>query len=174
MFSKKMSVRKMLTVAGATALALGGMSGTQAAVDDLDVTATVVANCSITADALDLGNYDPVVVNAATAADAQSNISVTCTSGASATVTLGQGANAGGGSTDADPDRRLANGANRLNYGLFTDLAHADEWGNTAGTGVAHTGTGSAATLVVYGSIPAAQNVPAGVYTDTVVATITL
>lgn len=173
MFMKKLSART-LTVAGAIALTLGGMSSTQAATDDLDVSATVVANCTITANALNLGNYDPVAANAAAAATASTTLSVACTSGAAATVTLGQGDNAAGGSTDANPARRLSDGTNFLNYELFTDVGLADEWGNTTGTGVAHTGTGSATSLNVYGSIAAAQNVPAGTYTDTVVATIEL
>jgi spore coat protein U-like protein len=173
MFTKKMSART-LTVAGAIALALGGMSGTQAATDNIDVTATVTANCTITAEALALGSYDGVVVNASTPLTAESDIDVTCTQGAAATVTLGQGANAGGGSTPTNPDRRLTDGTNFLNYGLFTENTHTDEWGDTAPTGVTHTGTGSSATLVVYGSIPAGQTVPAGAYTDTVLATITL
>jgi spore coat protein U-like protein len=173
MFTKKRSAR-ILTVAGATALALGGISGTQAATDNIAVTATVVANCAIAAGALDLGSYDPVVVNASTDALATSTITVTCTSGASATVTLGQGTTVGAGSTDADPNRRLTDGANFLNYGLFTDVGRSVEWGNTAGTGVAHTGTGAGVPLTVYGNIPAGQNVPAGAYAGTVIATITL
>jgi spore coat protein U-like protein len=173
MFMKKVSART-LALAGGIALALGGMSSTQAATDDLDVSATVVANCLITANALNLGNYDPVGANAAAAATATTTLSVSCTSGAAATVTLGQGDNVGAASTDADPNRRLTDGTNFLNYGLFTDVGLSDEWGNTVGTGVAHTGTGSAVALTVYGSIPAAQNVPAGTYTDTVVATIEL
>jgi spore coat protein U-like protein len=173
MSMKKLSART-LAVAGAVALSLGGMSSTQAAVDDLDVSATVVANCTITANALNLGNYDPVGANAAAPATASTTLSVSCTNGAAANVTLGQGDNAGGGSTDADPTRRLSDGTNFLNYGLFTDVGLADEWGNTVATGIPYTGTGSAGSLTVYGSIPAAQNVPAGTYTDTVVATIEL
>ena len=173
MFTKKRSAR-ILTVAGATALALGAMSGTQAATDDIAVTATVVANCSITAAALDLGSYDPVVVNASDPAEASSLLSVTCTSGASATVTLDEGDNATGTSSAADPDRRLTDGSNFLSYGLFTNTDRDDEWGNTALTGVPYTGTGTAGSITVYGSIPAGQNVPAGVYADVVTATITL
>jgi spore coat protein U-like protein len=40
------------------------------------------------------------------------------------------------------------------------------------GTGVAHTGTGSATAITVYGQMAAGQNVPAGSYADTVVATV--
>ncbi|MFM6073490.1 MAG: spore coat protein U domain-containing protein, partial [Dolichospermum sp.] len=39
--------------------------------------------------------------------------------------------------------------------------------------GVSHTGTGNASNITVYGRIGRGQNVPAGSYTDTVVATVT-
>lgn len=45
--------------------------------------------------------------------------------------------------------------------------------GNTSGTGVDHTGTGTATSINVYGRVTAGQNVPSGSYSDTVVATIT-
>ena len=64
MFTKKMSAR-MLTVAGATALALGVVSGTQAAspqTANLSVTATVSANCTISTTAVAFGEYDPDLV----------------------------------------------------------------------------------------------------------------
>ena len=46
-------------------------------------------------------------------------------------------------------------------------------WGGTAASDVPHTGTGTETSLTVYGRIPAGQNVPAGSYSDTVVATVT-
>jgi spore coat protein U-like protein len=178
MFTKKMSAR-LLTVAGATALVLGGITGTQAATDtaNLTVEATVDANCTISTTAVDFGSYDPITANASAdlTAPAGGKVTLLCTNGASATVTLGQGANAGGGSTAADPARRLRDGAtsNYLNYTLFSDAGLATEWGDTAPTGVAHTGTGASADLDVYGVVPGGQNVPVGTYTDTVLATVT-
>jgi spore coat protein U-like protein len=174
MFIKKMSVR-MLTVAGATALALGAVSGSQAAtaVDDLDVSATVEAVCTITATALNFGTYDPVSVNAASNDDVATTLAVACTDGADAVVTLGQGTNAntGGGSTDAAPLRRLYDGVGEyLNYQLYSNAGRTLVWDND--TGVAYTGTGGSQNLDVYGRIPFGQNVPEGVYTDLVVATI--
>lgn len=173
MSMKKLSART-LAVAGAIALSLGGLSSTQAATDNLDVSATVISNCTITANALAFGTYDPVGANAVTAATGATTLDVTCSNGASFNVTLGQGGSSGGGSTDADPARRLTDGTNFLNYGLFTDAGRLDEWGNTVGTGVVYVGTGAADTINVYGNIPGGQNVAAGAYTDTVVATIEL
>jgi spore coat protein U-like protein len=60
-----------------------------------------------------------------------------------------------------------------LSYSLFQDSTRATVWGNDAATGVGHTGTGASSALTVYGSVGSGQNVPAGTYADTVVATVT-
>lgn len=140
---------------------------------NLGVSATVIANCAISTAPVAFGDYDPAVANASAALDGAGTVTLTCTSGASATVTLGQGANADTGSTDAAPVRRMASGANHLAYQLYSDSAGGTVWGNTALTGVAHTGTGSAVDVPVYGRVAGGQNVPAGSYSDTVVATVT-
>jgi spore coat protein U-like protein len=174
MFTKKMSAR-MLTVAGATALALGVVSGTQAAspqTANLSVTATVSANCTISTTAVAFGEYDPVVTNAAAALNATGKVSVTCTNGAPATITLGQGPDPGAGSTDTLPVRRMKSGANYLNYQLFQEVTHDNVWGNDASSDVANTGNGANQDINVYGVVAAGQNVPTGSYSDTVVATI--
>jgi spore coat protein U-like protein len=177
MFTKKMSAR-MLTLAGATALALGGMSGTQAATEqaDLEVTATVTASCTIATTAVDFGAYDPVTANLSAAIEQTGEVTVACTNGSAVKVTLGQGLNpdSGATSTDADPARRMKNaGTDYLSYTLYSEGTRTTEWGNTALTGLAHTGTGTTAHLTVYGTLPGGQNVPVGSYSDTVVATVT-
>ena len=176
MLTKKVSAR-LLTVAGATALVLGGMSGAQAAgsaTDNLTVQATVDANCTISTTAVDFGSYDPVVANKTTDLPAQGKVTVLCTTGASATVMLGQGSNADTGSTDGAPARRLKHGtADFLSYSLYSDSGLTTAWGNTAGTGVTATADGASHDIDVYGNLLHGQNVPVGTYTDTVVATIT-
>jgi spore coat protein U-like protein len=175
MAKQKFDARTLLA-AGAAALAIGAASSTDAATAtaNLSVTASVTANCTITTAPVAFGAYDPVVANATTALNGTGTVSVTCTSGDSTTVTLGQGANAGGGSTDAAPVRRLNDGAtDYLSYSLYQDAGRSTVWGNTAGTGVAYTGTGTVTVLTVYGAVAAGQNVPAGSYSDTVIATIT-
>ncbi len=175
MLKKKFNAR-LLSLAGAVAVAIGAAPGTEAATatSNLSVTASVTANCTITTAPVAFGAYDPVSANASTALNGSGTVSVTCTSGASANVTLGQGSNAGGGSTDTAPVRRLKDtGTDFLSYSLYSDSGRTTDWGNTAGTGVAHTGTGTLTALTVYGSVAAGQSVPAGNYSDTVVATIT-
>jgi spore coat protein U-like protein len=174
MFTKKVSAR-LLTAVGATALALGVTSGTQAgtAMTNLNVQATVDANCTISTVAVDFGSYDPIITNLAAdlQAPAGGEVTLLCTNGAAATVTLGEGANADTGSSPGNPARRLKSGGNYLQYTLYSD-AYTTEWGDTAPTGVASAGTGATAHLPVYGVIPQNQNVPVGTYTDTVVATV--
>jgi spore coat protein U-like protein len=140
---------------------------------NLSVTATIVNNCSISTTAVAFGNYDPAVANASTALTANGAISTTCTKGDAETITLGQGSNAGTGSTAAAPVRRMINGTtNYLNYALYSNSGLTTVFDGS--TGVAVTGTGTAVSTTVYGSVAAGQNtLPAGSYSDTVVATVT-
>jgi spore coat protein U-like protein len=172
---KQMFSARTLSLTGVFLLSIGAATTTEAntAQANLSVTASVTANCTITTTAVAFGPYDPITTNASTALDGSGSVSITCTSGASATVTLGQGSNADTGSTDAVPVRRLTDGSHFLSYTLYQDTNRTTAWGNTSGTGVASTGTGAAVSLPVYGSVSSGQNVPAGSYTDTVVATVT-
>jgi len=80
---------------------------------------------------------------------------------------------AGSGSAEA-PVRRMTAGAGKyLVYQVYSDVARGTVWGNTAPTGVALTGTGVSQTLTAYGSVPPAQLVAQGVYTDQLSITIT-
>lgn len=141
---------------------------------NLSATASVAANCTISTSPVAFGAYDPIVTNSATALDGTGTVTVTCTSGSTGTVTLGQGANVDTGSSDTAPLRRmLANTSDHLSYNLYSDSGRTTVWGNTGVTGVARTGTGTSDAVTVYGSVTAGQNVPAGNYSDTVVATVT-
>lgn len=158
----------------ATAAALGILSSNPAhagsASASMDVSASVSDNCTISAVPLAFGAYDP---SSGTALDGSAQLTVQCTLDAAASIQLGQGSNADAGSTDAAPLRRLADGSgNFLSYELDQDAAHSVVWGNTAGTAVDHTGTGMSAQISVYGRIASGQNVPAGSYSDQLMATI--
>ena len=175
---KKHSFRFVAQILSVAAIgALGILSSTPAhagsASASMSISADVSANCTISAGALAFGAYDPVSANAASPLDGSGQLTVQCTMDAVASVELGQGDNADAGSTDAAPLRRLSDGAgNFLSYALDQDAAHTTVWGNTAGTGVGHTGLGVASQISVYGRIAAGQNVPSGAYSDSVLATI--
>lgn len=151
---------------------VAGSSQAGTATANIAVSATIVANCTISASALAFGSYDPIVTNAAANLDNTATLTTTCTTGSAPTITLDQGVNPAIGSTAVAPARQLASGAtNRLAYALYSDSARTTVWGSI---GVATpTASGTAQTNTVYGRITSAQNKPVGTYTDTVVATVT-
>jgi spore coat protein U-like protein len=136
---------------------------------NLSVTATVGANCTISTTAVAFPAYDPIVANASVNDDGTGSVIITCTKGTAATIGLGLGANASGSQMrmkDATTDY--------LNYALYQDSGRATVWGNS-GAGLLSPVAApdkNPRTFTVYGRIPSAQDVPAGSYTDTVVATV--
>jgi spore coat protein U-like protein len=131
------------------------------------VTADVAANCTIAAADLDFAAYDP----AGSAVPGQSQITVNCTNG----TTWNVGLNAGVFSGATTTTRKMTGpGSFALAYGLYTDASHTTNWGNVVGTDTkSGTGSGVDQILNVYGLVPAAQNVGAGHYEDTITATVT-
>lgn len=130
----------------------------------LTVTATVASTCSVNSPTLAFGTYNPV-----SASDSTTDISVTCTNTTPYTV----GLDAGSGTGASVTDRKMMNGANILNYTLYSDSGRTTNWGNTAGSWMSATGDGSAQLHTVYGRVPASQFVDPGSYSDTVVITVT-
>jgi spore coat protein U-like protein len=169
-------MRNVLLMSGlvaVTLLATSGAASAGTATSNLDVSATVAASCTIDATGgLAFGAYDPVVTNKAVALDGQGTINTVCTNGATAVVTLDEGSHADDGSTPAAPVRRMIAGTDQfLSYNLYTDNTHGTVWNGTTGQDV--TGSGDIVGTIVYGSVPAGQNVKADTYNDTVKATVT-
>jgi spore coat protein U-like protein len=136
---------------------------------NLTVSASVVANCIVTAQEVAFGAYDPIGANRTTPLDAVGSVTLTCTRGTSARVTLSLGRNPTGAT------RRMANGSAFLAYELFADAGRANSWTRTAfnpfGSGLAP--SNRPFTMPVYGRVPAGQNVPLGAYTDEVLVVVT-
>jgi spore coat protein U-like protein len=160
----------MMAAAGITFAGLGSTKATAAtATANLSVTATVTNNCTISTVALAFGSYDPVVANASANLDGTGTVVVACTKGATATIGLGNGGNFSGGA------RRMADGvSNFLSYEVYHEAARTTVW-TTSGGGLLSTGVApskAARNFTVYGRVAADQDVPAGNYSDTVVATV--
>lgn len=151
----------------AVAMAAGtGMSAQAAGSQNatMSLSTEVVANCTISADALSVSGYDPIVAYKTANFNQQSNVIVTCTNGSPVTITLNDGQNIG---------RQLKFGTdNYLDYELYSENTYTTVWGNTELTDVGTTGTGLAQTLPVYMRVSPGQNVPAGTYTDVVTAVV--
>ncbi len=127
------------------------------------VRATVVADCQVSAQDLNFGNY-----SSTSPSTGQTIITLRCTPGQAATVSLD-------GGTSGNPQARHMTGPANLNYQLYRDAALQDPI-NTAGMAwqlTSSQNTGQTVTYTTYGQIPGAQTVPAGNYTDTIRVTVT-
>jgi spore coat protein U-like protein len=146
-------------------LVLGGMSSglhaQQTATTTFKVTAKVQAVCAVTASDLGFGTY----VSGGTLLQGTTVLHSTCTPNTTYNIGLDQGQ----APNATINQRKMISGANSLNYQLYSDSARSRIWGNTTGTDtVTGTGTGLSQDHTVYGSVPAAQAVPAGDYQDTI------
>ena len=167
---------KLALVAGFASLASFDAATAQASpTANLTVSAKVDNSCSIGTTPLAFGSYNGKAggTNETTDLDVASKVTVTCTlAGADVFVTLGQGNNPTGLSTDAVPARQMIDGLGHLmTYSIFSNTLRTANWDNA--TGVATTPTGSAVDVPIYGRVDKGQSLPAGNYTDTVLATVT-
>lgn len=163
--------KKVLLAAAASSFTLVGVNAFAAtSTTTFDATATVVDSCSVSATSMAFGNIDPLV-NATTATDATSTVTVTCANGTAYNV----GLDAGTATAATVTSRKMTSGANTLSYALYRDSARTANWGATVGTDtVAGTGSGAGQALTVYGRIPSGQQAaPTGVYSDTITVTVT-
>ena len=164
---------RRFALASALFVAVGSAAPSMAVADsntsDLYISASVPNSCTISAGALNFGTYNPASVTSATG-----TVTTNCTVNTNAVITLNQGVFSASGSSDTAPSRRLYNGnVGYLSYTLYQNSGKTTIWGNSTGTGVTVTGTGSNQSTSVYGIIPADQSVPEGSYSDSVVATVT-
>ena len=138
-----------------------GLYAQQTTQTTFKVSAKVQAVCEVTASDLDFGNYSS---QAGSPLRGTALLRATCTPNTTYDVGLDQGQS---GATVNE--RKMMSRASSLNYQLYSDSARSAIWGNTTGTDtVTGVGTGSVIGHNVYGSVPAAQSIPAGDYVDTI------
>jgi spore coat protein U-like protein len=134
--------------------------------------------CSVSATGPAFGVYNPFSASP-TAANGAVQASCTLLSGGAATVSIVDSFSTG--SSGVYSTRTMLFGANKLNYNLYFDAAYTTIRGN--GTGGSQTGGATlnltsanptqTVTGVIYGRMPAGQNVAPGAYSDSIVVTIT-
>lgn len=126
------------------------------------------AACTISTTPINFGPYN-VFTTSATAANG--TITYRCSNNDhNITIAISTG------SSGAFSNRTLKKSTENLTYNLYLDAAFSSIWGDgSGGTATYHLGNppnGLDVNLTVYGRVPALQDVSAGSYTDTVVATI--
>jgi len=124
-------------------------------------------------------SFGPYNDSSATPTDSSTSIVVSCFrigGPADVTVTLQVGPSANSGTIAT---RQMRSGANPMNYNLYRDAGRSLVWGQTSGTdtgsititNISNFGS-KTGTFVIYGRIPALQNVNAGAYSDSVTLTV--
>ena len=167
-----MSKTQFTLRAGSVALLLAvtGTTTSFAATQTQTFTSSAKVNpqCNaVTAGTLAFGTYVP---DAPSDQTATSTVSVACTKTTPIQIALDKGTTTGA-TTSA---RKLASGANTLNYNLYSDSGRSTVW-DDASSKVAGTGQGLTTKLdfTVYGKIPSGQvdTVP-GDYTDSITVSV--
>lgn len=125
-------------------------------------------SCTISVVSVAFGNYNVFTV---TPVDSTGSVTFRCNAAAAnISITLSKGA-----SSTFTP-RTMTKAGEVLNYDLYLNAARTNVWGDgTGGTSTytnANPPNNQNVTVTIYGRIPASQDVSAGAYSDTVLATI--
>ncbi len=129
------------------------------------ISMAVAKDCIVSAQDIDFGTRGVLSTNV----DVNGQVSIACSPTTPYTVALSQGgANAG------PVARRMTRGVEFITYGLYSNAARSLPWGDVTPTNtVGNTGTGLAQNLPVYARIPPQRTPTPGVYSDTIVVTVT-
>lgn len=137
------------------------------------VTATLAPTCTIQTTPAVFGHYNPLTNHATAPLDITSSVTITCSKGMATTIGLDRGLHA---DYALDTTRAMKHAVRDeyLNYELYKDPIHTTLWGTSG----AHLVVPPIApdtkprTYLIFGRVPAGQNVSIGDYHDTVVAVV--
>lgn len=121
------------------------------------------AACTVSTTSVAFGVYSPT---SPTALAGYGSVRLDCHPSDSPVIAIGAG-NSGSFAL-----RRMSNGVSNLNYNLYTSAAMSLVWGDGTGGSVTVSAPKKVSTSIVYGRIPAGQNVSAGAYSDTLIVTV--
>lgn len=132
-------------------------------------------SCSVTADPLDFGTYNPID---SSNVDATGNLSVRC-GALIAGVNISYEVTLSAGASGNQTARTMSNGSSTMAYNLYTNSSRTIVWGDgNGGTGTITNGYflnlifPRTDDFPIYGRIPSGQNAEVGTYTDTITATV--
>lgn len=125
-------------------------------------------DCTVTVNAMNFGNYDPLETTVAVTVT--STMSLRCTrNNIAAVVSLSTG------SSGTYTARTMRLGASTLSYNIYGDAAFVFLWGDGSGGSFRRNVTvgTTAVALTMFGRIPPAQNPSVGPHSDTIIVTMT-
>lgn len=131
-----------------------------------DSSAQTGVSCSISASGVAFGSYD---VLSPSPTDSTGTVTYQCTAGVFVRVELGPG------SSSSFAARTLRSGGETMKYNLYLDAGHSTVWGDGSGGSNVYSTmlmVLDPVSVMVYGRVPARQDAAAGVYNDSILATI--
>lgn len=161
-------------------LALGACVTSQAGTGTLTAQVLVNTSCTVLTTALSFGVYDPILANASAPLNngTTGTVSIACVKGTNATIALDNGTSGAG--------RRMRNASNPsvyLPYELYQPpnsqpgtacvFPASTVWNATNPLAPPAAPSKSSRSFNVCGTVPAAQDVEVGTYSDTVTVTVT-
>ena len=159
---------KKISIALAAAAALSANIANAGQLDSsaFTVQATVAGACT-TVTPLSVFNFGTLIGTSGNA-DSQMNVSVTCSNTLPYNLAISYG-------QSGSFNRAMKNGTNTLTYNLYTDSGRTNVLGDTtfnAAGWIGGTGSGATQNLTVYGRVPIQTSPVAGVYTDSLIASV--
>jgi len=128
--------------------------------------------CSATTTPLNFSNYD---VFSTLPLDSTGNVTISCTNPEAKPVQVEVTISSGSSGSFNPRQMALAGASDRMNYYLFLDASKTTIWGDGTGGTATFTSTvvrNPTVNAVIYGRVPARQNLRAGVYSDTLLITV--
>ena len=136
-------------------------------------------DCQISVTGVAFGTYDPVIT---VPTDSTGNVRVRCVHLAGGAVRANYTVDLSAGSSNSYAQRQMRSGTAVLNYNLYNSATRTQVWGNGIGGSVRVSNSllvnpgnyvENVADHPIYGRIPAAQAADTGMYTDTILVTMT-
>lgn len=130
----------------------------------MNVSATVEPSCTVTVSNLNFGPYNFAASNET------ATIAILCTNGTKFRVDLGSG----NGKGASESTRSMINNSNTLRYSVYKDAGMRNPWGAGSTGGISGISTGIMQYFKVYGNIAENQKLPAGLYRDNVLVSLSI
>jgi len=132
----------------------------------LDVVAYVSKQCSVSASDINFGSRGALATNV----NANGRLDVLCTPGTDFAISLSNGQNG----TSANDRKMRSPAGGTVDYNLYRTPDYTAVWGSSLSTDtLSGSGSGTTDAYTVFGRVPAQPTPAAGVYTDTIIVTLT-
>lgn len=165
-------MRKINFVAGFLLAAYSVNGLAQSVSTTMSVSVTIGNACSVSANNLSFGRFNPLKPISPNNGQAQTNIYVTCLAGTDYNVYLSAG-------SSADFTSRYMMGSSgnsyKIRYNLYTDASLVNIWGDQTQDYEGGVGTGLTQNYIVYGQIAGGQSsmIAPDIYMDTIQVDVT-